>query len=124
MLAALIAATTFGTALLAFALAEGLLDARQAQLLEARCHREIPVPVAVTALNGLATGLLLATSIALVCLLVLLFRFPSTRSAIAVPLTTVGFLVSTLFMFGVGYETVRPEPNTPASADHRPCGFG
>lgn len=107
MLAALIAVTTFGTALLAFALAEGLIDA---QLAEVRCRREIPVPVSAMALNGLATGLLLACSVALVCLLVLLFRYPSVRGVVAVPVTTVALVGSLLFLAGVGYETVWPEP--------------
>ncbi|MFE3545168.1 hypothetical protein ACFXK0_19590 [Nocardia sp. NPDC059177] len=116
MLAAFIAVTAFGSALLAFAMA-GALDDRQAQLVESRCRSDAPVPVAVSVLNGLATGLLLGTTIALVCLLMLLFRHPSSRGAVAVPLTTVAVVISTLFMFGAGYETVRP--NTPVS-----CGFG
>lgn len=124
MLAAFIAAATFGSALLAFTFAEGFLDTRRAQLLESGCRRDIPVPIAVTALNGLATGLLVATGASLICLLVLLFRYPSTRSAIAVPFTTLAFIVSALFLLGVGYETVNPDPTLPSAAGYRPCGFG
>ncbi|MFD4429371.1 hypothetical protein [Nocardia sp. NPDC058497] len=120
MLAALIAVITFGAALLAFTMAEGMLDDRRTRLVESRCRSEAPVPAAVSALNGLAAGLLLASTIALVCLLVLLFRYPSTRSIVAVPLTTVAVLVSMLFMLGVGYETVRPAS---ASAGSHSCGF-
>ncbi len=118
MLTALIAVTTFGAALLAFAVAEALLDDRQAQLAESRCRSDAPVPITVSLLNGLAAGLLAATTIALVCLLMLLFRYPSPRAA-AVPLTTVAIVISTLFMLGAGYETVRPHPATYYS-----CGFG
>ncbi|MFD6389814.1 hypothetical protein ACWF9G_04525 [Nocardia sp. NPDC055029] len=121
MLAALIAVTTFGAALLAFTLAEGMLDDRKTRLIESRCRSESPVPAAVSALNGLAAGLLLASTISLMCLLVLLFRYPSARSAVAVPLTTVAVLISMLFMLGAGYETVRPAS---ASAGSHPCGFG
>ncbi|MEV0541711.1 hypothetical protein [Nocardia salmonicida] len=120
MLAALIAVTTFGAAVLCFILAEGLFDTRRAQIAETHCHTEAPVPVMVTVLNGLATGLLLAAAISLLCLLVLLFRYPSERSAVAVPLTAVSSVLAVLFMFGAGYETVRPEP---ASTGHNPCAF-
>jgi hypothetical protein len=54
------------------------------------------------------------------CLLALLFRYRSTRSPVAVALTTVAVLISTLFMLGAGYETVRPAS---ASAGSHPCGF-
>ncbi|MGW5435461.1 hypothetical protein [Nocardia asteroides] len=119
MLAALIAVTTFGAALLAFAMAEALLDDRTAGLGESRCRTDAPVPVLVSVLNGLATGLLLACILALLCLLMLLFRHPSARSAVAVPVTTAAVLIATLFMFGAGYETVRP-----AQAGAHSCGFG
>ncbi|MEV6215096.1 hypothetical protein [Nocardia sp. NPDC051833] len=118
MLTALIAVTTFGAALLAFAVAEALLDDRHAQLAESRCRSDLPVPITVSLLNGLAAGLLAATTIALVCLLMLLFRYPSARG-VAVPLTTVAIVISTLFMLGAGYETVRPHPAT-----YHSCGFG
>ncbi|MGW6425842.1 hypothetical protein ACWF82_24480 [Nocardia sp. NPDC055053] len=121
MLAALIAVTTFGAALLAFAMAEGMFDDRKSRFVASRCHSEAPVPAAVSALNGLAAGLLMASTISLVFLLVLLFRHPSPRSAVAVPLTTVAILISMLFMLGAGYETVRPAS---ASAGAHPCGFG
>ncbi|MFE6920257.1 hypothetical protein ACFVAV_04340 [Nocardia sp. NPDC057663] len=121
MLAALIAVTTFGTALLFFALAEGMLDNRKGQLVESHCRSDAPAPMAASALYGLAAGLALASTVALVFLLVLLFRYPSRRSAIAVPLTTVAVLASTLFMLGVGYETVRPAS---ASAGSHSCGSG
>ncbi|WP_278261812.1 hypothetical protein [Nocardia sp. AG03] len=124
MLAAFIAAATFGSALLAFAFAEGFLDNRRAQLLETGCRRDIPVPVAATAFTGIATGLLVVTGASLIWLLVLLFRYPSTRSAVAVPFTTLAFVVSALFLLGVGYETVNPDPLLPASSGYRPCGFG
>ncbi|MGS2807268.1 hypothetical protein [Nocardia sp. MW-W600-9] len=114
----MIAVTTFGAALLAFTVAEGLLDDRQAQLAGSRCRSDIPVPITASLLNGLAAGLLAATTIALVCLLVLLFRYPSARGA-AVPLTTAAIVISTLFMLGAGYETVRPHPAT-----YHSCGFG
>ncbi|WP_410871205.1 hypothetical protein [Nocardia sp. A7] len=120
MLAARIAVTTFGTAVLCFILAEGSFGNREARITESLCHSEAPVPVLVSVLNGLATGLLLAAAVSLLCLLVLLFRYPSERSAVAVPLTTVGLVASVLFMFGAGYETVRPEP---ASTGHNPCAF-
>ncbi|MEV0851360.1 hypothetical protein [Nocardia fluminea] len=118
MPAALIAVTTFGAAVLCFILAEGLFDTRTAQIGENHCHSAAPVMVSV--LNGLATGLLLAAAVALLCLLVLLFRYPSERGAVAVPLTAVGLVASVLFMFGAGYETVRPEP---AFTGHNPCAF-
>ncbi|MEU4808563.1 hypothetical protein AB0H20_05130 [Nocardia fluminea] len=120
MPAALIAVTTFGAAVLCFILAEGLFDTRTAQIGENHCHSAAPVPVMVSVLNGLATGLLLAAAVALLCLLVLLFRYPSERGAVAVPLTAVGLVASVLFMFGAGYETVRPEP---AFTGHNPCAF-
>ncbi|MFD3748263.1 hypothetical protein [Nocardia sp. NPDC058633] len=120
MLAALIAVTTFGAAVLCFLLAEGLFDGRNAETAENRCHSEAPVPVMVSVLNGLATGLLLAAAISLLCLLVLLFRYPSERAGVAVPLTAVGLVASVLFMFGAGYETVRPEQ---ATTGHNPCAF-
>lgn len=120
MLAAFIAVTTFGAALLAFTVAEGMLDDRKTRLIESRCRSEAPVPAAVSALNGLAAGLLLASTISLLCLLALLFRYRSTRGAVAVPITAVAILISTLFMLGAGYETVRPAS---ASAGSHPCGF-
>lgn len=120
MLAALIAVTTFGTAVLCFILAEGLFDNRAGKIAESHCRSEAPVPVMVSVLNGLAAGLLLAAAVSLLCLLVLLFRYPSERGAVAVPLTAVGLVASVLFMFGAGYETVRPEP---ASVAHNPCAF-
>ncbi|MEV0081177.1 hypothetical protein AB0H58_32590 [Nocardia neocaledoniensis] len=100
MLAAIVAATTFGAALLLFAVAEAML--------ESPCHAGGPVPAAVGALSGLAAGLLLACTLALLTLLVLLRRHPSPRGAVTVPLITVAVLVSTLFMLGAGYESVRP----------------
>ncbi|MFE1595397.1 hypothetical protein [Nocardia sp. NPDC058705] len=120
MPAAVIAVATFGAALLCFILAEALFDTREAEIAETHCRSEAPVPVMVTVLNGLATGLLLAAAISLLCLLVLLFRYPSERGAVAVPLTAVGLVTSVLFMFGAGYETVRHEP---ATTGHNPCAF-
>ncbi|WP_446225240.1 hypothetical protein ACTWPB_09170 [Nocardia sp. IBHARD005] len=120
MLAALIAVITFGAAVLCFILAEGLFDTRQPHNAETHCHSEAPVPVMVSVLNGLATGLLLAAAFSLLCLLVLLFRYPSERSAVAVPLTAVGLVASVLFMFGAGYETVRPAP---VATGYNPCAF-
>ncbi|MFD3703460.1 hypothetical protein ACFWUP_09960 [Nocardia sp. NPDC058658] len=120
MPAALIAVATFGAAVLCFILAEGLFEHRETEINEIHCRSEAPVPVMVSVLNGLATGLLLAAAISLLCLLVLLFRYPSERGAVAVPLTAVGLVASVLFMFGAGYETVRPEP---AGTGHDPCAF-
>lgn len=120
MLAARIAVTTFGTAVLCFILAEGLFDHSDPQITESHCRSVAPVPALVSVLNGLATGLLLAAAVSLLCLLVLLLRCPSERSAVTVPLTTAGMVASVLFMFGAGYETVRPEP---ASTGHNPCAF-
>ncbi|WP_280348131.1 hypothetical protein [Nocardia neocaledoniensis] len=102
MLAAITAATTFGAALLIFAVAEALFASP--------CGADVPVPATVSVLSGLAAGLLLASTLALICLLVLLSRQPSSRAAV-VPLTTVAVVVSALLMLGVGYETVRPASN-------------
>ena len=107
-------------AIVAFVLAERLFGTRPDWSTETHCRTEAPVPVLVTTLNGLATGLLVAAGIALLCLLMLMLRYPSERSALAVPLTAVAFVLSVLFMFGAGYETVRPEP---ASRGFNPCGF-
>lgn len=120
MLAARIAVITFGTAVLCFVLAEGLFDNHEDRIAGSHCRSHAPVPVMVSVLNGLATGLLLAAAVSLLCLLVLLFRYPSERGAVAVPLTTVGLVASVLFMLGAGYETVRFEP---ASTGHNPCAF-
>ncbi|MFD3596651.1 hypothetical protein ACFWU5_28365 [Nocardia sp. NPDC058640] len=120
MLAALIAVTSLVAGVLSFIMAEGLFNAPPEWATETHCRSDAPVPVMVTVLNGLATGLLAAAAIALLCLLVLMFRHPSERSTMAAPLTAVAFVLSVLFMFGAGYETVRPEP---ASRGHNPCAF-
>ncbi|GGK52207.1 hypothetical protein [Nocardia camponoti] len=107
MVAAAFAATTFACALVAFVAGAKVLGDSQAKVLRIACTRTVPIPPFASALNGLAAGLLLASSLALVWLLVVLYRQGAERRS-TVPLTVIALVVASLFGLGAAHETIDP----------------